>query len=121
MASLKNSANGLPIVQGIELVPTHQLPDRIRSCFPFPLFNAMQSKCFATAYKSNDNFVLSSPTGSGKTAILELAICRLVLQLQAHRYKIIYQAPTKSLCSERQKDWQTKFSHLGLGVRRTHW
>lgn len=114
MSSLRQSANGLPIVQGIELISTHQLPDRMRPCFPFPLFNAMQSKCFATAYKSNDNLVLSSPTGSGKTAILELSICRLVSQSPAHRYKIIYQAPTKSLCSERQKDWQKKFSHLGL-------
>lgn len=28
--------------------------------------------------------------------------------------KIIYMAPTKSLCSERAKDWQLKFKPLGI-------
>jgi ATP-dependent DNA helicase HFM1/MER3 len=29
-------------------------------------------------------------------------------------YKIVYQAPVKALCSERQRDWQKKFGPLGL-------
>lgn len=76
----------------------------------------MQSKCFSLIYETNDNFVLSSPTGSGKTAILELAICRLMNGFRNGTYKIVYQAPTKSLCSERQKDWQAKFGPLDLQV-----
>lgn len=103
-----------PIVQGIELVPTATLPDRFRALFPYPLFNAVQSKCFNTLYKTNDNFVLSSPTGSGKTAALELAICRLINGFAIGSYKIVYQAPTKSLCSERYRDWQAKFGPLDL-------
>ncbi|KAK4994449.1 ATP-dependent DNA helicase MER3 [Elasticomyces elasticus] len=103
-----------PVVQGIELVSTHNLPDRFRSVFPFPLFNAVQSKCFYSIYKTNDNLVLSSPTGSGKTAVFELAICRLVNNSLSDSFKIVYQAPTKSLCSERQRDWQAKFAPLGL-------
>lgn len=82
--------------------------------FSFPLFNAVQSKCFDTIYKTNDNFVLSAPTGSGKTAVLELAICRLAHGFANGSYKIVYQAPTKSLCSERQRDWQAKFAPLDL-------
>ena len=110
----KNAKVGLPVVQGISLVSTHALPDRFRTLFSFPLFNAVQSKCFDTIYKTNDNFVLSAPTGSGKTAVLELAICRLVNGFANGSYKIVYQAPTKSLCSERQRDWQTKFATLDL-------
>jgi ATP-dependent DNA helicase HFM1/MER3 len=108
------SASATPVVQGISLVSTHALPDRFRAVFPHPLFNAIQSKSFDTIYNSNDNFVLSAPTGSGKTAVLELAICRLVSGFAAGSFKIVYQAPTKSLCSERQRDWEAKFASLDL-------
>jgi ATP-dependent DNA helicase HFM1/MER3 len=106
--------NAPPIVQGISLVSTHSLPDRFRTVFPYPLFNAVQSKSFETIYKTDDNFVLSAPTGSGKTAVIELAICRLVGRLPSGSFKIVYQAPTKALCSERQRDWQAKFGPLDL-------
>ncbi|KAI4156229.1 MAG: hypothetical protein LQ340_000423 [Diploschistes diacapsis] len=52
--------------------------------------------------------------GSGKTAVLELAICKLVAESDIEQCKIVYVAPTKSLCSERQRDWQLKFENLGL-------
>ncbi|KAL6713023.1 ATP-dependent DNA helicase MER3 [Lecanora helva] len=80
----------------------------------YPLFNAIQSKCFSIAYKSSDNLVASAPTGGGKTAILEMAICRLVASFKADELKIVYMAPTKSLCSERHRDWQPKFAPLNL-------
>lgn len=101
-------------VQGINLVPVSSLPDRLRTPFPFPAFNAVQSKCFDQVFGSENNFVLSSPTGSGKTVILELAICRAVATDSTGHFKIVYQAPTKALCSERQRDWHKKFSHLDL-------
>ena len=103
-----------PVVQGINLVSTHALPDRLRAIFPYPLFNAVQSKTFDTIFNTNHNFVLSAPTGSGKTAVLELAVCRLINTFASDSFKIVYQAPTKSLCSERQRDWQNKFATLGL-------
>ncbi|KAJ8115056.1 hypothetical protein OPT61_g3210 [Boeremia exigua] len=101
-------------VQGIPIVPVSALPDRLRTVFPFPAFNAVQSQCFNQVFKSNDNFVLSSPTGSGKTAILELAVCRAVVSNSTDQYKVVYQAPTKALCSERHRDWDTKFAQIGL-------
>lgn len=82
--------------------------------FPFPFFNAIQSKCFRITYETSDNLVLSAPTGSGKTVILELSICRLISGFRTEQFKIVYMAPTKSLCAERQKDWQAKFASLDL-------
>jgi ATP-dependent DNA helicase HFM1/MER3 len=109
-----NMSHAPPICQGIRLVPISALPDRLRTVFPYPTFNAVQSKCFDTIFRSDDNFVLASPTGSGKTVILELAICRAVATNATGQYKIVYQAPTKALCSERQRDWATKFGKVGL-------
>lgn len=108
--------NGYPIVQGIELVPISRLPDRIRAVFKHNYLNAVQSKSFSSIYESNDNFVLSAPTGSGKTTILELAICRLIATSQPHQFKVIYQAPTKALCSERRQDWSARFRQLDVSV-----
>ncbi|PYI11603.1 DEAD/DEAH box DNA helicase [Aspergillus sclerotiicarbonarius CBS 121057] len=101
-------------IRGIVLVSVHELPDKYRSIFPFPVFNAVQSKCFHSVYKTDSNVVLSAPTGSGKTVIMELAICRLLNCLKDERFKVVYQAPTKSLCSEKFRDWNTKFHTLGL-------
>ncbi|KAG4443821.1 hypothetical protein IFR05_000721 [Cadophora sp. M221] len=103
-----------PMAQGIQLISPHELPDRFRQIFPYQLFNAAQSKCFAPIYKTNDNVVVSAPTGSGKTVLLELAICKAVEGFGTGQFKIVYQAPTKSLCSERVRDWGAKFSHLNL-------
>ncbi|CZR57128.1 related to ATP-dependent DNA helicase [Phialocephala subalpina] len=103
-----------PMAHGVQLVSPHDLPDRFRHVFPYELFNAVQSKCFDSIYKSNDNIVVSAPTGSGKTVLLELAICKLVGGHQSGQFKLVYMAPTKSLCSERLRDWEKKFSHLNL-------
>ena len=45
---------------------------------------------------------------------MELAIFRLLDVLKDERFKVVYQAPTKSLCAERFRDWNTKFSSLNL-------
>lgn len=103
-----------PMAQGIKLISPCELPDKTRHIFPYDMFNAMQSKCFGTIFHTNSNFVVSAPTGSGKTALLELAICKIFEDHLSEQYKIVYLAPTKALCSERLRDWQKKFSNLNL-------
>ncbi|GFF23913.1 ATP-dependent DNA helicase MER3 [Aspergillus udagawae] len=111
----KSPFENIPMsVRGIVLVSVHELPDSYRSIFHFPVFNAVQSKCFQRVYKTDDNIVLAAPTGSGKTVIMELAICRLLNILKDEHFKVVYQAPTKSLCSKRFRDWNRKFMSLGL-------
>ncbi|KAK6536178.1 Sec63 [Arthrobotrys megalospora] len=102
------------VAQGIPLVPINTLPTKYHPIFPYRVFNATQSKCFDPVFNSNTNIVLSSPTGSGKTVVMELAICRLMETLEPGTFKIIYQAPTKALCAERKRDWEKKFTPLGL-------
>jgi ATP-dependent DNA helicase HFM1/MER3 len=102
------------LARSIAAQSTRDLPEKFHRIFPYPAFNSVQSKCFDSAYNSDDNFVLSSPTGSGKTAIMELAICRLINSSPSGEFKIVYQGLTKALCSERQRDWEKKFGPLGV-------
>ncbi|KAJ7578472.1 Sec63 Brl domain-containing protein [Mycena floridula] len=101
---------------GIRLVPVSDLPDIYRGLFKFGVFNAVQSNCFEPVLQSNDNMVISAPTGSGKTVLFELAILRMVTLAKdtGTSMKAVYMAPTKSLCSERYRDWSNKFTPLGF-------
>lgn len=105
----------------IQLLPIEQsLPQYCHSIFQYPYFNPVQTQCFNVAYHGNDqvdadgaavskgdmNFVVSSPTGSGKTVIMELAILhcyqRPLAQNNGHmpsaekvKRKVVYVAPLK--------------------------
>ncbi|KAJ1328172.1 ATP-dependent DNA helicase HFM1/MER3 [Microdochium nivale] len=104
-----------PIINNVRLIsPRQALPSNFHSVFPHELFNYIQSKCFPLVYGSTDNAVVSAPTGSGKTVILEMAICKLLGSPGGENFKIVYQAPTKSLCSERARDWEQKFRHMNV-------
>ncbi|KAK9448455.1 Sec63 Brl domain-containing protein [Limtongia smithiae] len=104
----------------VAVVPTSVLPDRFRSIFRFPAFNPMQSTCFSTIYSTDANVVIAAPTGSGKTALFELAMLRTLVApmaagaLRGGDAKILYIAPTKALCLERSRDWAARLAILGL-------
>ena len=136
-----------PIVHRFDLGnrPTRmrqQLP--VSKAFPSPVnlfwkskfetFNHLQSEVVDVLSLSNDHFLISSPTGSGKSTIFEIAMARLLLQdLQClpnrssiqHRHlpqqvtkrqKMVYVAPSKALCEERYNDWNSRLSSLKLGI-----
>ncbi|AJS28058.1 Hfm1p [Saccharomyces cerevisiae YJM1399] len=94
------------------------LPDLFRGVFKFTEFNKMQSEAFPSIYESNENCIISSPTGSGKTVLFELAILRLIKETNSdtNNTKIIYIAPTKSLCYEMYKNWFPSFVDLSVGM-----
>ncbi|RLV95616.1 ATP-dependent DNA helicase MER3 [Spathaspora sp. JA1] len=93
------------------------LPPSQRNIFSFSEFNEMQSKCFPIIYNSGNNCIISAPTGSGKTVLFELAILREFGNTSLDsNFKVLYLAPTKALCNERQLDWSNKFKNIGLTV-----
>jgi hypothetical protein len=57
--------------------------DAFRSIWRFPVFNAVQSYCFDSVYGSDENVVVSAPTGAGKTVSSSIAAsgCSLELNL----------------------------------------
>ncbi|KIP12313.1 hypothetical protein PHLGIDRAFT_330001 [Phlebiopsis gigantea 11061_1 CR5-6] len=101
---------------GIRLRPTSDLPDMYRALFKFGVFNAVQSTCYDMVMHSDNNMVVSAPTGSGKTVLFELAIIRMLIESgkTGRQSKCVYVAPTKALCSEKHRDWTTKFQSLGI-------
>ncbi|MPC18208.1 putative ATP-dependent DNA helicase HFM1 [Portunus trituberculatus] len=51
-----------------------------RSLFSqFPFFNIVQSTVFPDVFESDRSVVVSAPTGSGKTVVMELALVRLLI------------------------------------------
>ncbi|KAF9469215.1 hypothetical protein BDZ94DRAFT_1181827, partial [Collybia nuda] len=107
---------GLKKIHGIYLRPVSDLPDMYRGIFKFGVFNGVQSTCFNDVIKTNQNMVISAPTGSGKTVLFELSIIRMLAEANNNKQilKCVYMAPTKALCSERYRDWSTKFDPLGV-------
>ncbi|TFK42447.1 hypothetical protein BDQ12DRAFT_732098 [Crucibulum laeve] len=101
---------------GIRLRPVSGLPDMYRAVFKFGVFNAVQSTCFDDIIDSDENLIISAPTGSGKTVLFELSIIRMLSHIRntGKSLKCVYMAPTKALCSERFKDWGAKFDPLNI-------
>ncbi|CAM6091547.1 unnamed protein product [Calypogeia fissa] len=106
------------------LVSVSSLPYPFQPLFKYRYFNAVQSECFHEAYLSDENMVVSAPTGSGKTGIFELCILRLLSKslTSAGQFnhlrgseRIVYIAPMKALVQEKSREWKEKFGH-GLGL-----
>jgi len=90
----------------------------LKSIFNFDYFNDIQSACYPIIWKTNNNMIISAPTGSGKTVLFELAICKL-FSLEdfteiTSSLKVIYIAPIKTLCQQKFSEWQEKFTKFNL-------
>ncbi|CAF1136865.1 unnamed protein product [Rotaria sp. Silwood1] len=83
--------------------------------YNFKHFNPIQTQLFHCLYHTNNNTLLGSPTGSGKTVAAEIAMFRVF-----NKYpdmKCIYIAPLKALVRERIQDWKIRFEErLGKKV-----
>ena len=71
--------------------------------FQFSHFNPVQTQVFHSVYHTDQNILVGSPTGSGKTVTAELSVFRL---LSAHPgMKAVYIAPLKARSCE--SGWST--------------
>ncbi|KAJ2558475.1 ATP-dependent DNA helicase MER3 [Coemansia sp. RSA 1933] len=97
-------------------VPINALSPPFSDVYAFTHFNRFQSECFDDIYLTDSNMVISAPTASGKTVLLELAIFRLFGMTSTYgaTKKALYLAPLKALCAEKAADWHSKFAVCGL-------
>jgi activating signal cointegrator complex subunit 3 len=85
------------------------------SLFKFKHFNPIQTQLFHCLYHTNNNTLLGSPTGSGKTVAAEIAMFRVFNKYPG--MKCVYIAPLKALVRERIQDWKIRFEErLGKKV-----
>ena len=99
----------------------------------FTKFNHFQSALVDALSHTDNNIVVSAPTGAGKSTIFELAMARFFsmdLNVQGQQgktssstspivsnaRKIVYIAPSKALCEERYADWSRRLENMNLGL-----
>lgn len=116
------------------------VPVPYNTVFSYPYFNCMQSTIFDAVFNTDSNVAIAAPTGTGKTVAFDLGILRLLTLSDQERLgttdnslstynpsmytkgngflpsygKVVYLAPLKALCLERQNDWSQRFGALGL-------
>ena len=108
------------------ILSTKEMGKNWHDFFGFENFNKVQTECFNLIYESNENAVISAPTGSGKSVLFELAILRLykdyiegseVDSNDSQDFPLtIYIGPMKALCQEKANEWKAKFRAVKLKV-----
>eukprot|EP01132_Coremiostelium_polycephalum_P004723 gene4723-5897_t len=85
--------------------------------------NRIQSRVFETAYRTNENLLISAPTGAGKTNIAMLTILHEIESnisngyLDKDIFKIVYIAPLKALASEMTEKFGSSLAYMGIIVK----
>ncbi|KAK3396484.1 Sec63 Brl domain-containing protein [Sordaria brevicollis] len=76
-------------------------------------FNKVQTQTFKSLYETDNNVLICSPTGSGKTVCAEFALLRHWAKKEHGR--AVYIAPFQELVDLRFADWQKRFANLRGG------
>ncbi|XP_049271418.1 probable ATP-dependent DNA helicase HFM1 [Rhipicephalus sanguineus] len=110
-------AEAVTMAEGLRSV--QEVPGPYRCLFnAYPFFNRIQSRVMDDVLHSDKPVVVSAPTGSGKTAILELALVRLLSASRTdehgRRARAVYVSPLKALCRERLCEWRAKLAAVGV-------
>ena len=102
-----------------------ELPPCFQPIFPsFKYFNGIQAEMLDFILSTARSFVVSAPTGSGKTVLLELAIVQMLMKHvdratgafnhKPGELKAIYMAPLKALVQEKKEEWIAAFGAIGV-------
>lgn len=116
--------NPLQFSESEKLVKVSELDDLLRLVFRgTKTLNRIQSIVYPAAYQTNENLLVSAPTGAGKTNIAMLAVMRELKQhihdnvLKKDEFKIVYVAPMKALAAEMVRTFGQRLAPLGVAVR----
>ncbi|CCC68571.1 hypothetical protein NCAS_0B04870 [Naumovozyma castellii] len=97
----------------VPLIPTSHLEnDAFSSLFSFSSFNAIQSNVFDQIYNTDDNVLVSSVKGTGKTTLAEVA---LLNHWRQNKGRALYICPSQDQINKLSTNWSQKFSELGEG------
>ena len=90
--------------------PFHRVEAVIKSTIPFRL-DGFQNRCLSALVRSK-SIVLTAPTGSGKTAVAEMAIALALCK----RKRVFYTTPLKALSNQKFFDLKRRLgpAHVGL-------
>ncbi|WFD33124.1 RNA helicase [Malassezia sp. CBS 17886] len=112
-------------VSASELVSVHTLPAWAQPAFAgATTLNPVQSRCFPTAFGSDEPMLLCAPTGAGKTNVAMLTILRELGKwrdaatgaLDLGAFKVVYVAPMKALVAEQAGNFRTRLAPFGVVV-----
>ncbi|EPS38856.1 hypothetical protein H072_7384 [Dactylellina haptotyla CBS 200.50] len=114
-------------VAGEELVNVSSMPEWAQHPFissKSTKLNRIQTKCYPTAFGSDENMLICAPTGSGKTNVAMLAMLHEIGknidpktgQVRLDDFKIIYIAPLKALVQEQVGNFGKRLEHYGIKV-----
>lgn len=107
------------------LMPSTELPEWARQGFGSAKeLNRIQTKCFPSAFKSDENLLICAPTGSGKTNVAMLTILREIGkhrrpetgEIMLDNFKIVYIAPLKALVQEQVGNFGKRLEPYGVKV-----
>ncbi len=90
----------------------HKIDEIVLQENNFSSFNEMQKKVLEKGVFEK-NLVISSPTASGKTIVLELAALNCILN---KKKKVVYTCPLRALASEHYNDFKRKYAKK-FGIR----
>lgn len=120
--------------QGQQLVTISSLDGLCKRTFKgYTTLNRMQSLLYPSAYETNENMLISAPTGAGKTDAAMLTILNTVAKnttpdpsddkdatdfvVHTDAFKIVYVAPMKALAAEITEKFSKRLAWLGVQVR----
>lgn len=114
----------------IKHIPILTLPSWCHKSFPgCDFLNDIQSTVYETAFTTNENMLISAPTGAGKTNVALLTILHEIEQNlltipnvppflnRDSDFLIVYITPMKALAGEITKKFRDSLKHLQCNVR----